>query len=156
MSMFHLAISCLTMSNLRWFMDLTFQVPMLYCSLQHQTLLWPPDTCTTDHCFCFGPVSSFFLELLVIALCSFPVAYWTPSYLFAFSYRSWFSQQEYWSGLRFPPPVATFCQCPLWPVCLEWPCTEWPIASLNYASPFASTRMWSLRIVGILLDKTNV
>ena len=39
MSMFTLAISCLTTSNLPWFMDLTFQVPMQYCSLQHQTLL---------------------------------------------------------------------------------------------------------------------
>ena len=32
MSMFTLAISCLP-----WFMDLTFQVPMQYCSLQHWT-----------------------------------------------------------------------------------------------------------------------
>ena len=31
MSMFTLAISCLTTSNLSWFMDLTFQVPMQYC-----------------------------------------------------------------------------------------------------------------------------
>ena len=32
---FILAISCLTTSNLPWFMDLTFQVPVQYCSLQH-------------------------------------------------------------------------------------------------------------------------
>ena len=37
--MFILAISCLSTSNLPWFMDLTFQVPMPYCSLQNQTLL---------------------------------------------------------------------------------------------------------------------
>ena len=36
---FTLAISCLTTSNLPWFMDQTFQVPMQYCSLQHWTLL---------------------------------------------------------------------------------------------------------------------
>ena len=41
--MFTLAISYLTTSNLPWFMDLTFQVPMQYCSLQNQTLLSPPD-----------------------------------------------------------------------------------------------------------------
>ena len=41
MSTFTLAISCLTTSNFPWFMDLTFQVPMQYCSLQHQTLLLP-------------------------------------------------------------------------------------------------------------------
>ena len=36
MSMFTLAISCLTTSNLPWFMDLTFQVPMQYCSLSSE------------------------------------------------------------------------------------------------------------------------
>ena len=79
MLMFNLTISCLITSNLPWFMDLTFQVPMQYCSLLHQTLLSPPDTFTTEHYFCFGPDISFFLELLVIALCSSSVAYWTPS-----------------------------------------------------------------------------
>ena len=39
MSTFTLAISCLTTSTLPWFMDLIFQVPMQYCSWQHQTLL---------------------------------------------------------------------------------------------------------------------
>ena len=33
MLIFLLAISCLTTSNFPWFMDLTFQVPMKYCSL---------------------------------------------------------------------------------------------------------------------------
>ena len=37
--MFTLAIFCLTTSNLPWFMDLTFQVLIQYCSLQHWTLL---------------------------------------------------------------------------------------------------------------------
>ena len=42
----------------------------------------PPDTSTTERCFHFGPASSFFLELLVIALCSFSscsVSSLTPS-----------------------------------------------------------------------------
>ena len=60
-------------------MDLTFQVSMQYCSLQHRTLFSPPDTSTTEYCFHFGPATSFFLELLVIALHSSPVAYYTPS-----------------------------------------------------------------------------
>ena len=47
MSAFTLAISCLTSSDLLWFMDLTFQVPMHYCSLQHWTLLLSPVTSTT-------------------------------------------------------------------------------------------------------------
>ena len=51
--------------NLPWFMDLTFQVPMQYCFLQHWTLLPPPVTSTAGYCFCFGSVSSFFLELFL-------------------------------------------------------------------------------------------
>ena len=35
MLMFILAISCLTISNLPWFMELTFQVPTQYCSYFH-------------------------------------------------------------------------------------------------------------------------
>ena len=55
MSMFILAISCLTTSNLLWFMGLTFQVPMQYCSLQHQILLPLPVTSTTVCCFALPP-----------------------------------------------------------------------------------------------------
>ena len=32
-------------------MDLTFQVPMQYCSLQHRTLLLSPVTLTTGYCY---------------------------------------------------------------------------------------------------------
>ena len=112
MLLFTLAISCLTTSSLFWFMDLTFQVPMQYCSLQHQTLLPAPVTSTTGCWFCFGSVSSFFLELF---LCWSPVAYWVPTDLgsSSFSVLSFglfilfigFSRQEYWSGLPFPSPV---------------------------------------------------
>ena len=65
MLMFTLAISCLITANLPWFMDLTFQVPMQNCSLQHRTLLPSPVTSTTGHCFFFDSVSSFFLELFL-------------------------------------------------------------------------------------------
>ena len=87
---FPLAISCLTTSNLSWFMDLTFQVPMQYCSLQHWNLLPSPVTSTTGCCFCFGSISSFFLDY-------FPTdSNWgvplSVSYLSAFSYCSWGSQ----------------------------------------------------------------
>ena len=92
MLMFTLSISCLTTSNLPWFMDLTFQVPMQYCSLQYQTLIPSPVSSTMGCCFCFGSVSSFFL---VLFLHWSSVAYWahtdlgshlSVSYLFAFSY----------------------------------------------------------------------
>ena len=48
MLIFTLATSCLIISNLPWFMGQTFQVPMQYCSLQHQTLLSLPDTSTVQ------------------------------------------------------------------------------------------------------------
>ena len=112
MSMFTLAISCLITSNLPWFRDLTFRVPTQYCSLQHQTLLSPPDTSTAGRCFCFGSASSFLLELF---LSSSPVAYWAPTDLgsSSFSVLSFclfilfirFLRQEYWSGLPFPSPA---------------------------------------------------
>ena len=38
-------------------MELTLQVPMQYCSSQHQTLSLSPVTPTTGCCFCFGSVS---------------------------------------------------------------------------------------------------
>ena len=55
MLMLTLANSSLTASNLPWFMDLTFQVPMQYCSLQHQTFLPSPVTSTTGHFFTLAP-----------------------------------------------------------------------------------------------------
>ena len=81
MWMVNLAISCLTTSSLSWFMNLTLRVPIQYYSLQHWTLLSPPDTTTNENHFCFGPAMSYFLELFIIALCSSPVAYWTHSNL---------------------------------------------------------------------------
>ena len=39
-----------------------------------------------------------------------------------------------------------FCQnSPPWPVRLGWPCIEWLIDSLSYPSPFAMTRLWSMK-----------
>ena len=71
--MFTLAISCSTTSNLPWFMDLTFQVPMQYCSLQHQTLFPSPVTYTTGHLFLLwlslfilsGAISSLFCSSIL-------------------------------------------------------------------------------------------
>ena len=93
-------------------MDLTFQVPMHYCFLQHQTLLPSPVTSTTGCYVHFGSISSFFLELF---LYSSPVAYWAPTDLgsSSFSVLSFclfilfmgLSKQEYCSGLPFPSPV---------------------------------------------------
>ena len=100
---------------------------MHYCSLQHLTLLPSPVTSATGHCFHFGSVSSFFLELFLHWT---PVAYWAPTDLGSspFSILSFclsilfmgFSRQEYWSGLPFPSPVdhilseLSTMTCPSW------------------------------------------
>ena len=132
MSTFTLAISCLTTSNLPWFMVLTFQVAMQYCSLPHRTLFLSPVISTTEYCFCFGSIPSFFLELFLYWS---PVAYWAPTDLggSSFSVLSFclfilfrgFSRQEYWSDLPFPFPVDHILTSPPWPVCLAWPHTAW-------------------------------
>ena len=128
------AISCLTTSNLPWFMDLTFQVPVKYCSLQHHTLLLSLVTSTTGCCLCFGSIPSFFLELFFHWS---PVAYWASTDLGSsyFSILSFclfilfmgFSRQEYWSGLPLPSPVdhilsdlSTMTR-PSWVAHMAWP-----------------------------------
>ena len=133
MSTFTLDISCLTTSNLPWFMDLTFQVPMQYCSSQHRTLLLSPVTSPTEYWFCFGSIPSFFLELI---LQRSPVAYWAPTnlgsssfsilsfclFILFMGFSRWFSEVVCHSLLQW----TTFCQTsPPWPVCLGWPHTAW-------------------------------
>ena len=111
MSIFTLAISCLTTSILPCIMVLTFQVPMQYF-LYSSGLYFHHVTSTTGCCFCFDSIPSFFLELF---LHWSPVAYRAPTNLgsSSFSVLSFcllimfmgFSRQEYWSGLPFPSPV---------------------------------------------------
>ena len=121
MSMFTLAISYLTTSNLPWFMDLTFQFlynTVLYCI----RLYFYHVTSTTWHYFHFSSASSFFPELSLHS--------WAPTDLGS----SFFSvivflpfhtvhgvlKQEYWSGLPFPSPVdhvlseLSTMTCPSW------------------------------------------
>ena len=136
MSTFALAVSYLTTFNLPWFMDLTFQVLMPCCSLQHWTLLLSPVISTAGYCFHFGSISSLFMELF---LHQSPVAYWAPTDLGSssssvisfclFTLFMGFSRQECWSGLLFSS--GPFCQnSPPWPVCHRWPYMAWLIVSL--------------------------
>ena len=149
MSLFTLAISCFTVSNLPWFMDLTFQVPMQYCSLQLWTSLLSPDYNHNRASSLLRP--SHFIVSRAVSNCPllFPssildpfrpvVAYLLMLYLFACSHCSWDSQGKNMrvvchSLLQWN----TFCQnSPLWPNHLGLPCTAMLIASLNYASSLA-------------------
>ena len=140
MSTFTLAISCLTTSNLPWFMDLTFQV----CSIalysielnfHHQShpqlgvvfALAPSlhsfwSYFSTDLQEHIGHLQTWGVHLSV-------------SYCFAFSYCSWGSQGKNsevvcHSLLQW----ITFCQIsPPWPVHLGWPHTAWLSFKLDQA-----------------------
>ena len=127
-------------------MDLTFQIPMWYCPLQHWTLLPSPVTSTAGCCFCFESFSLFFLELFL---------HWSPiTYLActdlgssSFSVLSFylfilflgFSREKYWSGLPFTSPVdhvfseVSTVSCPS---CVAY--MAWLIVSLS------KTRLWSM------------
>ena len=110
--MFTLAISWVTTSYLPWVWDLTFQVPMQYCSLQHQTLLPSAVTYTIVCFFCFGSIFSFFLQLLLHWSI---VAYWVPTDLVSSSFIvlsfclfmlfMGFSSQDNCSSLPFTSPM---------------------------------------------------
>ena len=109
--MFTLVISCLTTSNLPWFMDLhsTFLFNIALYSIRpcfyHQS---HPQMCVV---FALAlPLHSFWLFLYWS-----PVAYWAPTDLGSSSLSvlcfclfilfMGFLRQEYWSGLPFPSPV---------------------------------------------------
>ena len=80
MSTLTLAISCLKTSNLPWFMDLTFQVPMQYCSFQHRTLLPLPVISTTGCCFgCLFILSGVISPLISSSILG---TYWPGEFIF--------------------------------------------------------------------------
>ena len=81
MSMFPLAISCLTASNLPWFMDVTFQVPMQYFFTAEDF----PSITTTGCCFALAQPLHFFPDLF---LCFSTLAYWGPTNLGGSSFSS--------------------------------------------------------------------
>ena len=123
------------MSNLPWFMDLTFHVPVQYCSLQHQMYF--------HHQEHPQPNIISILAQPLLSFWSILGTYWAHllvSYVFAFSYCPWESQGKNTGVVcHFLLQWTTFCQnSAVWPICLQWPCKAWLIASLSY------TRLWSM------------
>ena len=111
MSLFTLAISYLTTFNLPWFLDLTLQVPIQYCSLQHRTLLPSPVTSTAGdfslwlHLFILsGVISPLISSSILGTYCPGEFLFQYPIIL-PFHTVHEISRQEYWSGLPFPSPV---------------------------------------------------
>ena len=124
---------------------------MLCCSTQHWTLLPSPATLTTGCWFCFGSVSSFFLELFPHWS---PLAYWAPTDQgsSSFSIQSFclftlfmgFSRQEYWSSLLFPSPVELLLELSTM-TCLSW------VALLGMAHSFIELDKAVMQVISRLL-----
>ena len=112
-------------------MDLTFQVPMQYCSLQHSDL-----ASITSHIHNWA-LFLLWLCLFILSGVSSPLfsssilgTYRPGNFIFqCHIFLSFYTvngvlKQEYWSGLPFLSPVDQFCQnSPPWPVRLGWPYT---------------------------------
>ena len=112
MSMFTLATSSLTTSNLPWVVDLTFQVPMQYCSYSIGVYFhhWPHSQLS---------VVSLWLHLFILSGIISPLisssilgTYRPGEFIFQcplsfclFILFMGFSKQEYWSSSPFPSPV---------------------------------------------------
>ena len=105
---------------------------MQYFSLQNQTFLPSPVTSTTGCCFCFGSISSFFLELSLhgsgeIGHISCILGTYRPG-KFIFQCPVFLPlhtvhgvlRQEYWSGLPFSSPVDHILSEPSTMTRLSW------------------------------------
>ena len=114
-------------------MDLTFQVPMQYCSLKHRSLLLSPVTSTAGYCFCFGSIHSFFSGVISPVISSSILGTNRPGEfifqcpIFLPFHAEWVSQGKNTkvichSFLQW----TTFCQTsPPWSVHLGWPHVVW-------------------------------
>ena len=110
MSTFTFAISCLTTSNLPWFIYLSFLCNIALYSIR--SCFYHQSHPQLGIVFVLAPFIHFFLELF---LHWSPVAYWAPTGLGSSSFSILlfchfilfmeFSRQEYWSGSPFPSPV---------------------------------------------------
>ena len=124
-------------SDLAHIMDLTFKVPMQYCSLQRQILLLPPDTFTIEYHFHFGQASLFFLELFLWHLLNWQAHRPCCIFLHFHTVHAVLKARLLES---LPSPVDHFfCQnSSPWPVHPRWSHTVWLPASLSY------TKLWSM------------
>ena len=127
MSIFTLAICCLTTSNLPWFMDLTFQVPMQYCSLQHHTLLQSPVNIHSWvlfslwlHLFIFsGIISPLFFSIILVTYRPGEFIFHCHIFL-PFHTVHGVLKARNWSGLPFLFPVDHFLSELSTMTCLSW------------------------------------
>ena len=104
-------------------MDLTFQVPMKYCSLQHQTLLSPPDIPTAGH-----GLSLFIVSIAISLLFPSSVLDTFQRGEFIFWYHTFLPfhplhkvlTASILKRLPFLPPVDHVLSAPSTMTCLSW------------------------------------
>ena len=154
-----LAISCLIMSSLPWFMDLTFQVPKKY--ILYSTGLYFP----IRHIYNWGSFPlwpSCFLLSEAVGNCPplYPsskrdtfwpagLSFWCQIF-FLFRMSMGFSGKNTGVGCHFLLQWTTFCQnSALWPVPLGWPGTEWLIASSPFDMPWQGCDPWNIGYIVI-------
>ena len=95
---------------------------------------------TTERHFCFGPASSFFLEALLIALCSSPVAYGTSSDLgglifWCHIFLCFHTVHGVLMERNWPPVGHVLSDHLLWPVHLVWVLNGMPYSSTELHKP---------------------
>ena len=133
-------------------MDLIFQIPLQYCSLQNQALLLPQYTATAEYHSHFSLATSFFLDLLVTALSSSLGAWWTLADLgasalcvisfFLFILPKEFSRRDTGMGCHFLFYGPCFIRTLDYDLFhLQWPYTVWLLASLSCTNPFVMTKL---------------
>ena len=144
MSLFTLAISCLTTSNLPWFIDLIFQVSIWYCSLQLGLNAF------TTRCIHSWASFPFWLRLFILSGAIFLAfassildTYWSGGLIFKCHIFLPFHTVHVFLKARmlkwFDVPFSHgSCFVRTLHHDLKWPCTSWLIVWFSY------TRLWSL------------
>ena len=124
-------------------MDLTFQFPMKYSSLQHWNFHHQSHPqlgvvfALAPSLHSFWSYFSILLQQHIGHLPTWGVHLSCPIFL-PFIVFMGFSRQEYWSGLPLPSPVDHVLSELSTMTRLGWPYTEWLIVSLS------QTRLWSM------------
>ena len=161
--MFTLVISCLTTSSLPWFMDLTFQAPVQCCYFStgftfttrhiHNSVLFP---LWLSLFILSGAISLLFPSSILdtywpggfIFQCHIFLPFHTVHGVLKARILQWFAIL-FFSGPHF---VRTLHYDPS---ILDGPTTAWLIASLSYASPFTTVRLWSMKEQVIHINSEN-
>ena len=142
MSMFTLTISCLTTPNLPWFIYLTFKVPMQYYHLLYTIRLYFHHKHIHNwESFLLWPSHFFLSEAIGNNPLLFPSSisdtFWPEGLIFQWCHTIILFHTDHGAlQARILEWVA---------ICLGGPYTACLKASLNYTSPFAMTRLSSMK-----------